>query len=104
MILISEQAPKRGKGLWKLNTSMLSDPDYISLIKETIRNAKSDARNLSDKSLTWDFVKCKIRIEFITYAIRKRRKSTKDLKLLTDGLTHLEELVICTPSVNHRRV
>ena len=65
---------------------MLSDPDYISLIKETIQNAKSDARNLCDKSLSWDFVKCKIRTESITYAICKQRKSTKDFKLLTDRL------------------
>ena len=100
MILILEQAPKSGKGLWKLNTNMLSGPDYISLIKETMQNAKSDACNLSDKSLTWDFIKCKTRTESITYAIRKRRKPTKYLKLLTDRLAHLEELVICTPSVN----
>ena len=79
---------------------MLSDPDYISLIKEAIQNDKSDAHNLSDKSLTWDFVKCKNRTESITYVIRKQRKSTKDLKLLTDRLAHLEELVSCTPSVN----
>ena len=79
---------------------MLSDPDYISFIKETIQNAKRDAHNLSDKPLTWDFVKCKIRTESVTYAIRKRRKSTKDLKFLTDRLAYLEELVICTPSVN----
>ena len=46
MILILEHVPKSGKGIWKLNTSMLSDHEYISLIKETIQNAKSDACNL----------------------------------------------------------
>ena len=88
------------KGIWKLNNSMLSDPEYISLIKETVQNAKSDTRNLSDKSLTWDFVKCKISTESITYTFRKQRKSIKELKLLTDCLAYLEELVSCTPSLN----
>ena len=82
---------------------MLSDPEYTSLIKETIQNAKSDACNLSDRSLIWDFVKCKIRTESITYAICEQSKSAKELKLLTDRLAQLEELVSCTPSLNQKQ-
>ena len=69
--IMLENEPKRGKGLWKLNTGMLTDPDYISLIKDAIQNAKCDACNLSEISLTWVFLKCKIRTESITYAIYK---------------------------------
>ena len=96
MILILEQAPKRGKVFGSLILACYQ----ILIIKETTQNAKSDARNLSYRSLTWDSVECKIRTESITYAIRKQRKSTKDLKLLTDRLARLEELVICTLSLN----
>ena len=32
-----ENEPKRGKSLWKLNTGMLTDPGYISLLKDAIK-------------------------------------------------------------------
>ena len=78
---------------------MLTDPDYISLIKDAIQNAKCDACNLSEISLTWVFLKCKIRTESITYAIYKQRKGGKDLKKLTDRLSYLETLVSSTATI-----
>ena len=35
--LFLEDQPKRGKGLWKMNTKLLGNDDFINLIKTTIR-------------------------------------------------------------------
>ena len=48
---VLECEQKWGKGLWKLNTSLLLDRDKISLINKTITYAKDDFENLADKNL-----------------------------------------------------
>ena len=50
----------RGPGLWKLNVSLLQNEDYVDLIKQTIHHAKQDSENLTDNSLSWDYIKCRI--------------------------------------------
>ena len=71
---VLEGEQKRGKGLWKLNTSLLLDSDYISLINKTINHAKADFENLTNKTLAWEYLKCQIRTESITYAINKKKR------------------------------
>ena len=92
--------PPRGKGVWKLNSSLLLQPDYIQLITETIESAKRDALNLTDKSLSWDFIKCRVRTESISYAIREKKKNTVKENELHDKLAELEEIVSNTPSID----
>ena len=50
----------RGPGLWKLNVSLLQNEDYVDLIKQTTHHAKQESENLTDKSLIWDYIKCRI--------------------------------------------
>ena len=50
---------RRGKGFWKFNNSLLNDPVYISLIKETILNLKAEFIT-ENKNTLWEFAKCKI--------------------------------------------
>ena len=35
----------RGPGFWKLNTSLLSDTEYIDLIKQTIAQTQEEYKN-----------------------------------------------------------
>ena len=84
---------KHGRGLWKLNTGLLLDNEYVNVIKDTINIAKLDAQNLQNKNLVYDFIKCRIRTESITFAIRKHMCSNKLLKTLSNRLAELEELV-----------
>ena len=96
--LFVENQPKRGRGLWKLNTSLLQDSDYIKLIKSTISDAKLDLANLSDKHMDWDYVKCRIRTESISFSIKKNKKQHKYINSLTQRLTYLEGQISTTPS------
>ncbi len=41
---------KRGKGFWKFNTSLLSDQEYVHIIKNTIRNT-IERYSLPDQNL-----------------------------------------------------
>ena len=61
-----EKEQKWGRGLWKLNVSLLTDTSYINFIKSVIQEAINDSKNLSDNYMIWDFIKCRIRTETIT--------------------------------------
>ena len=43
-------------------------------MKSVIEEAINDSKNLNDQSLTWDFIKCKIRTETITFSINNKKK------------------------------
>ena len=93
-----EDTPTRGPGLWKLNISLLQNEDYVDLIKQTIHHAKQDSENLTDKSLIWDYIKCRIRTESISYAIAKQRKDNTHIEKLNLKLNELQEICDCTPT------
>ena len=65
------ESQKRGKGFWKLNTKFLIEKGYIDNMKKCIEKAKSDCKNIIDKSKCWDFIKCSIRTESIKYSLKK---------------------------------
>ena len=92
---------KRGKGIWKLNISFQQDIEYLSLIKETIKNAKLDSESLENKKLTWDFVKCRIRTESISFGIRKCKRECKALNDLENKLLQLEDTITMSPNINN---
>ena len=89
---------KRGKGMWKLNVKLLTDKEYIEFMKKVLKDSISDAKNLTQESLIWDFIKCKIRSESITYSIKKRKIQRKDFENLTKQLNELEEKVSISPT------
>ena len=66
----------RGPGFWKLNTSFLSDSEYINLIKTTITEVANEYQNNTevDAVLLWDTMKMQIRSKSIQYAKHKRGK------------------------------
>ena len=84
---------KRGKGLWKLNVKLLTDKKYVEFMENVIKDSISDARNLTQESLIWDFIKCKIRSESITYSIAKRKMQRQETEILTRRLNELEEII-----------
>ena len=97
--MLIKDEPKRGRGVWKLHVSLLQDKQFILLIKETIGNAIFDSRNLSDSSLVWDFIKCQIRTEVISYSIKKSGESNNYLASMNTKLCILEEQISSTPTV-----
>ena len=96
-----EDEEKRGRGIWKLNTSLLLDDKYISHMKSTILKAIEDSKHLQNSIQTWDYIKCMIRTESITYSINRSKRDKNMLKQLSDRLSVLEEIVSSTPTADY---
>ena len=66
----------RGRGFWKLNTSLLKEEEYLNLIKATIYQTKSEYQsdNSVNPALLWDMIKMKVREKSIAYAAAKNYK------------------------------
>ena len=65
----------RGPGFWKLNTSFLSETEYINQIKTTIEGVKDEYQNEKsvNVSLLWEMIKLKVREQ----ALRSLRENQK---------------------------
>ena len=76
---LSLHANSRGPGLWKLNTSFLTETAYVNLIKATIKEVQDEYENddMVNPALLWDMIKLKIREKSLQYAANKTKK-TKD--------------------------
>ena len=62
----------RGRGFWKLNTSLLEDMSYIKLIKNAINNVKTEYKECNDKQLIWELIKLEVRNRTIHYCIKRK--------------------------------
>ena len=69
----------RGPGFWKLNTHILTESEYINLIRKTITDVskKYEGQNEVDEILLWDVIKMQIRATSIQYAKKSRFKQNE---------------------------
>ena len=76
---LSLHANSRGPGLWKLNTSFLTETAHVNLIKATVKEVQDEYENddMVNPTLLWDMIKLKIREKLLQYAANKTKK-TKD--------------------------
>ena len=76
---ISLHSNKRGRGFWKLNTSLLKDTEYVNRIKLIINRTKDEYTNdeTVDPSLLWEMVKMKVREESINFGAHKKNNGGK---------------------------
>ena len=84
------ESHKRGKGLWKFNNELLTDQEYVHLIKDTISNIKENI-NFKNKNTLWDYVKCEIRSQTLNFSIRKAKQMRKHEIELSNRLNILEQ-------------
>lgn len=70
-IKVHEQ--KRGKGIWKLNCSLLEDETYRTNVTDVIRKLKLEYRHL-DLQQKWELCKIKIKEFSMKYAIDVNKK------------------------------
>ena len=82
----------RGPGFWKLNTPLLSDTEYIGLIKQTIAQTQEEYKNDEsiNPALLWDMIKLKVREKSLSFADAKKRKTTLKEQDLEKRIAFLE--------------
>jgi hypothetical protein len=89
--------PQPGRGLWKINNSVLLEHDYQTLIVKTITDVKQQNNELSAR-VKWDLIKYYIRKETMQYCKERARKQKKHKEDLELNIKDLEKTVGMTPS------
>ena len=84
---------KREKGFWKFNDSLLTDSNYVNIIKEIISEIKHSAV-IENKAQLWNLVKCRIQSETISYSIVKVKESQRKENELATLLKSLENTLV----------
>ena len=90
LIEFSSHNLSKGPGYWKFNSSCLSDPRYIALIKDVIRRARLEFSDCSSQ-LVWDISKIKIREASISFSKMKSGERQMRLKVLKNQLREVED-------------
>ena len=84
---------RRGSGLWKFNTSLLEDKEYIKLIKENYPIITNKYSDLEDKRLKWELIKMEIRAITIPYSKNKQKNLRIKEQDLGNRLDKLDNLL-----------
>ena len=88
--LFLKKTPKRGKGFWKFNNSLLIDKEYISIIERFLESYEEKYDVVNNKALAWDTLKCEIRGITISYSINKAKQKRQYVEDLNMQLKNLE--------------
>ena len=90
--LLSNQ---RGPGYWKLNTSFLSDANYVNQLRATIQKVTDEY--VTDYSvnptLLWKMIELKNREQSIKYAKDRRTKTSRREEQIEKAINDLQELI-----------
>ena len=92
MLEIALHQNPRGRGFWKLNSSLLTDEQYLESIKTVIQQTKTEymSNNSVNPALLWEMIKMNVREKSISYAIAKTSKSKSWEDALYKGIADLE--------------
>jgi exonuclease III len=88
----------KGRGLWKLNASLLRDKEYVEGINKLLNENKHKYEQMENKGLAWDLAKMEIRSHTISYASYKARKTRVYEKNLQDELKEIEDKLANNPN------
>ena len=82
-----------------MNTSILNDTAYIDELKKKVLIWREEAKEVSDKRVTWDWIKYNVRLFSIDYS-KKRSKANREeeermQKKYQDAQVSFEKKTIC---------
>jgi len=108
ILRLESHATAKGKGLWKLNNSLLKEEEYVNGITSKLNEWIDEAEPLNDVRLTWEYVKYKVRDFSILYGKLKQHKVKSEEALLEKRLKALDELLDesegdCVSELTHER-
>ena len=76
-ITVATHSNMRGPGFWKLNTSLLTEMDYINQIRAVIKETQEEYQNdtFVNDALMWEMIKLNIRKQSLKYSTIKKSKN-----------------------------
>ena len=91
----------RGKGYWKFNNTLLHDPTYVALIKNSIEESSLKYEYLDDKALKWEMIKLDIRTVTVPYCIKQKKEAREFKKQLQERYNTLSKLFDGNPELQN---
>ena len=94
-IKVALHSNQRGPGFWKLNTSFLSDIDYVNQTSTAIQEVLAEYENDDDvnPALLWEMIKLKVREQSLKYAVDKKAKLNRKEEELEKRINVLQNLI-----------
>ena len=81
MKYVDSHSDMRGNSYWKFNNSLLINPEFISSMKEKIKEViRAELGNIEDPRTKWEILKCRIR-QFSSHFSKKVAKARKEKHL-----------------------
>ena len=84
---------KRGKGYWKLNSSIIEELEYKKMIKHVITMTQEEYGDALSKCDFWQFLKARIKEHSINYCIEKSKNKKDAIKVLENKLDELDKQI-----------
>ena len=88
----------RGPSFWKLNSSLLDDKEYVSLINMKYPLWNDEFKENNDPRLFWDLMKYRIRQESISYSKLKAKERRSKMAVLESKLNDCQKMCDQDPS------
>ena len=89
----------KGRGFWRLNTSLLADPDFDKMMQETIKDTlNTDMTNVNK----WEWLKHKVREKAIGFTSARNKSRNNKLLLYEKKLIEYNQQLLetCTEENN----
>ena len=83
-----------GPGLWKCNTSLLTDNEFCSLISERIESLIDCIDLFGSVKTWWDFLKSSLKAEVIAFSRGRRKTLSRERVLIINQLINLKQRLI----------
>ena len=86
---------QRGPGFWKLNSSFLSDINYVNQIRRAIQEVLTEYENDDDvnPALLWEMIKLKVREQSFKFAADKKAKLNRKKEEIERRINGLQNLI-----------
>ena len=94
-IRIALHSNPRGPGFWKLNTSFLTEIDYVNQIRDVIKVTHEEYQydDTVNRALLWEMMKLKIREQSLKYATAKKAKMSRREEELEKEINFLQNYI-----------
>ena len=88
-ICFDEETAPRGPGYWRFNNSLLSDNEYVALLRSKIPEFVEKYKEVEGKGFFWEMVKMEIRGLTVRFSKLKAKRNRDKEKLLTSRFAQL---------------
>ena len=94
-LVIKSEEFTRGTGFWRLNTNLLSNLEYVNVIKKVLIENNKDV--YTDKRAKFDFLKFKVKEASIKISKEIARKNREEIKKAEVSLEQAEKALLDCP-------